>query len=153
MNLKFVSEIFEAFNQSKTKKERVAILDEYSTHPTFPWVIDFIFNEKWEFNVTKPLPNYKPDDSPLGLSPSTLHEQMKSIYLLLKGHPQGEELTDEKRKNLLIQMCECIHPAEAEVLRSMVKKQSPVKFLTKALVEEVYPKMFGTSKQEETASV
>ena len=83
MNLKFVSEIFEAFNQSKTKKERVAILDEYSTHPTFPWVIDFIFNEKWEFNVTKPLPNYKPDDSPLGLSPSTLHEQMKSIYLLL----------------------------------------------------------------------
>ena len=43
----------------------------------------------------------------------------------------------------------------------MLKKQSPIKYLTKSLVEEVYPKMFGIQtnvqpvqeKEEEIASV
>jgi len=159
--LKFASEIFQEFTQAKNKKSRVDVLDKYSTHPTFPWVIDFIFNPKYEFHVPKPFPEYNLNDSPLGLNETHLHEQMKHLYLFLKGNPAAEKIDNAKRTEVLIQILEGLHPAESEVFIAMLKKQSPIKYLTKSLVEEVYPKMFGIQtnvqpvqeKEEEIASV
>jgi len=49
-----------------------------------------------------------------------------------------------KRERMFIQMLESIHPADAELVLSMVEKKSPVKFLTKKLVQEAFPKLITT---------
>lgn len=46
-----------------------------------------------------------------------------------------------KRERKFIEMLESIHPSDAELVLSMVEKKSPVKFLTKKLVQEAFPKL------------
>lgn len=142
---KLIPEILDEFSKCKKKQERVDILNKYSTHAHFPWVIDFIFNDRYEFLLPQEgdFPKYKEDDSPMGMSPQHLGDCLKRIYLFLKGHPGAENVNQLKRESIFLDMLETIHPREADVLKCMVRKKSPTKFLTKSLVEEVYPKMFN----------
>jgi hypothetical protein len=142
---KLIPEILGEFDKCKKKQQRVDVLNKYSTHPHFPWVMDFTFNDRYEFLLPQEgdFPEYKEDDSPIGLSPQNLGDVLKRVYLFLKGHPGADGIPQIKRETIFLEMLETIHPSEVEVLKCMVRKKSPTKFLTKALLEEVYPKMFN----------
>ena len=57
---------------------------------------------------------------------------------------KGDGLPAYKRENMFVQLLESIHPADAEIVLSMVAKKSPVKFLTKKLVQEAFPNLIKT---------
>ncbi len=70
--------------------------------------------------------------------PSTLLKKHKEFGYFVKG---GVDQPQYKRENIFIRLLESIHPQDAEVVLSMVAKKSPVKFLTKNLIEETFPNL------------
>ncbi len=51
----------------------------------------------------------------------------------------GNNLLPIKRETMFIGMLETIHPKDAEIVTNMIKRISPAKGITKALVKEVFP--------------
>ena len=57
----------------------------------------------------------------------------------MKGLLESERLTPVKREKMFIDMCESVHPRDAEVLVAMINKNPPIKGITKTLVREAFP--------------
>ena len=52
---------------------------------------------------------------------------------------QGRDLTKSRREELFIQLLEGLHPTEADLLLSGVKKKIKYKGLTKRVVQRAFP--------------
>ena len=140
-NTKQVFEIFEEFEMAKSRPKRKEVLLKYSDCIAFKDVLRGTFDESLEFNLPKGRPPFtanRPESVP-----SSLLQQHKQFGYFVKGI-KGESIPDYKRENMFIRMLESIHPADAELVLSMVEKKSPVKFLTKKLVQEAFPKLITT---------
>lgn len=131
-----VFEILEEFEKQKNKKDRVAVLQKYSNVPALKDVLRGTFDDSLEFLLPEGKPPYTPN-IPESV-PSTLLKKHKEFGYFVKG---GVEQPQYKRENIFIRLLESIHPQDAEVVLSMVSKKSPVKFLTKNLIEETFPNL------------
>lgn len=140
-NTKQVFEIFEEFEMAKSRPKRKEVLLKYSDCIAFKDVLRGTFDESLEFNLPKGRPPFaanRPESVP-----SSLLKQHKQFGYFVKGI-KGESIPDYKRENMFIRLLESVHPADAELVLSMVEKKSPVKFLTKKLVQEAFPKLIQT---------
>ena len=63
------------------------------------------------------------------------------MYLFQKGDSSAERLSDEKRKQLLLQLLEGIEPREAEVVMGILRKDLGVKGLDYKFVKEAFPNL------------
>lgn len=130
-------EIFDKFEQLKTREERLNFLRKNHT-PQFKEFLRGAFDPNVIFKVT--IPTYRPAVEPEGLNYSTLHNEMDRMYLFVQGHPKTPVgITEDKKEYVLKNMLEAIHKKEAEILIAMLKKDLKIKFLTAKLVKEVYP--------------
>jgi hypothetical protein len=96
---------------------------------------------QWAYNpniqlFTNKIPPYTPDQSPDGLSLTTLYSEHKRFYMFLK----ESRITEERKTILLIQMLEALGVNEAKVLEYIVTKNIPS--VSKELVEKAYPNLF-----------
>ena len=71
--------------------------------------------------------------------PATLRKEHLKFRYFVKGLPQSDKLPSVKREKIFIDICESVHPRDAEVLIAMINKQSPMKGITKTLVKEAFP--------------
>ena len=64
-------------------------------------------------------------------------------FALFDGQPtsQGRDLTTLRREQLFIQLLEGLHPSEAEILLSIIKKRLEYKGLTSKLVNQAFPNL------------
>ena len=131
-----VFEILEEFEKQKNKKDRVAVLQKYSNVPALKDVLRGTFDDSLEFLLPEGKPPYTPN-IPESV-PSTLLKKHKEFGYFVKG---GADQPQYKRENIFIRLLESIHSQDAEVVLSMVNKTSPVKFLTKNLIEETFPNL------------
>lgn len=131
-----VFEILEEFGKQTTKAKRIEVLNKYGNVPAFKDVLRGIFDDSLEFLLPEGKPPYTPN-IPESV-PSTLLKKHKEFGYFVKG---GVEQPQYKRENIFIRLLESIHPQDAEVVLSMVNKKSPVKFLTKNLIEETFPNL------------
>jgi hypothetical protein len=138
---KDVFEILEEFSKAKNKSERREVLLKYQNVTALKDVLRGTFDETIVFLLPEGTPPYTPN-RPESV-PSTLRKQHKQFGNFVKGG-NGERLAPYKRENLFIRMLESIHPKDAEIVLSMVAKKSPVKYLTKNLVQEVFPNLIKT---------
>jgi len=99
------------------------------------------FDDALEFNLPKGRPPYTPN-LPESV-PSSLHKKHRDFGYFVKG-AVADSMPAWKRERKFIEMLESIHPSDAELVLSMVEKKSPVKFLTKKLVQEAFPKLITT---------
>ena len=130
-------EIFEKFEQLKTREERLNFLRKNHTHQ-FKEFLRGAFDPNIKFTVN--IPAYRPAVEPEGLNYSTLHNEMDRMYLFVEGHPKTPNgITEDKKEYVLKNMLEAIHKEEALLLLAMLKKDLKIKFLTAKLVKEVYP--------------
>ena len=129
-----VFEILEEFGKQTTKAKRIEVLNKYGNVPAFKDVLRGIFDDSLEFLLPEGKPPYTPN-IPESV-PSTLLKKHKEFGYFVKG---GVDQPQYKRENIFIRLLESIHPQDAEVVLSMVNKKSPVKFLTKNLIEETFP--------------
>jgi hypothetical protein len=134
---KLFSEILDDFTKAETKKDRIEVLQK-NDHHTFRSFLILAFNKNIEFDVE--IPNYRPAPEPAGLNYTYLDMEMNKIYRFIKDHPKrSQNLTNDKKKSLLVVILESLHKDEANLMVKMFKKKLDIKFLTPALIKEAYP--------------
>lgn len=138
---KEVFEILEEFDKQKSKTERKEVLLKYANIPALTDVLRGTFDDSLQFLLPEGKPPYTPN-TPESV-PSTLRKQHRQFGYFVKGGP-GKDMPAYKREALFIRLLESIHPQDAEIVLSMVAKQSPVKYLTKKLVQEAFPNLIKT---------
>ena len=131
-----VFEILEEFSKSKNKKSRLEVLSKYSDVQALKDVLRGTFDDSLEFLLPEGNPPFTPNNE--RSVPSTLLRGHKMFGIFVNGGP-GTDLPDYKRENKFIELIESIHPKDADLVLSMVEKKSPIKFLTKKLVQEAFP--------------
>ena len=133
-----VFEIIEEFEKATNKAQRKEVLLKYSDVNALLDILRGTFDDALEFNLPKGRPPYTPN-LPESV-PSSLHRKHRDFGYFVKG-AVADSMPAWKRERKFIEMLESVHPADAELVLSMVEKKSPVKFLTKKLVQEAFPKL------------
>ena len=131
-------EIFDEFQQRTKREDKLAVL-RYNNCYALQCVLRGAFDPRIKYMIEE-MPAYRPSDSPIGMGYSSIALELDRIYLLEQNHPKAPpNLTQQKRKQILIQMLEALEAKEAEILAGMVMKRLPVKGLTYKLVQEAFP--------------
>jgi hypothetical protein len=139
--MKNVYEILDEFETAKSKKEKMAVIEK-NLNRTLVQVLELTYHPSFQWLVTEMPENYKiPTDILPGLSPQSLSTQLRRLYLFRKGDPTAENLTPQKRKELLLQLLESIEPREAEVVIGIFNKDLGVKGLDYKFVKEAFPNL------------
>lgn len=133
-----VYEILQKFENAKNKQERVKVLQQNDIMPLFD-VLQGTFDDSIQWNLPGGTPPYTPssEESP----PSSLLRQHRNFKYFVKGLRDSSRLNPIRRERMFIDMLEAVHPKDAEILVSMINKKSPVKGLTKKLVQEAFPQL------------
>lgn len=133
-----VFEILEEFEKATNKAKRKEVLLKYSDVNALLDILRGTFDDALVFNLPKGRPPFTPN-LPESV-PSSLHKKHRDFGYFVKG-AVADSTPAWKRERKFIEMLEAIHPSDAELVLSMVEKKSPVKFLTKKLVQEAFPKL------------
>jgi hypothetical protein len=131
-----VFEIFQELEQQTTRPKRKEVLLKYKNVAAFTDILRGTFDDSLQFLLPEGKPPYTPN-KPESV-PSTLLREHKKFGYFVKGGP-GKDIEAFRRERMFIQMLESIHPDDALIVLSMVSKTSPVKGLTKKLVQEAIP--------------
>jgi hypothetical protein len=134
-----VYEIFDEFELAKNKKERMAVIEK-NLSKTLVDVLALTYHPNSQWLIKEMPDNYKiPTDMLPGLSGTQLSTELRKLYLFQKGHPSAEQLTEQKRTQLLLQLLEALEPREAEVVLGIFQKDQGVKGLDYKFVKEAFP--------------
>ena len=99
---KYISELFEEFEKLKSRKEKLEFLKEHKDNAIFKAVLQGTFDPNIQWNITD-IPEYKPDDGPIGVNPSSLFDVIPKCTIFAIGHPKSVGLKEKRMKELLIQ--------------------------------------------------
>lgn len=135
---KNIYEIFDEFEEAKTKKEKIDVLAKYWS-PTLKLVLQLAYRPEVQWKVNKLPEEYKPQDTVEGISFASLDTELKRLYIFQKGNPTAEKLTEKRSKELLILVLESLEPREAEVIMGIFKKDLGVKGLTVKFIRDNIP--------------
>lgn len=138
---KNIHEVFEEFEKAKTKTEKIEILKHNSSyalrnvlHHTYDPKVEFIFEE---------MPKYRASDAPIGMGYSTIHQELDRVYLYEKNNSRvSPNLTEDRKKQLLIQTLECLEEKEAKIFANMLLKKQEVKGMNASIVKAAFPELF-----------
>jgi len=132
--MKDIHEVLEEVSKKKTKADKIKVLKENET-----WglkdVIRGSMDTTLKFNLPAGTPPYTAAKEESHAS--SLQRENKQFKYLVAGGP-GDKLPSFKRENIFLGILEGVHPKDAEVLISMINKETP-KGLTRPIVNEAFP--------------
>lgn len=130
-----VYQVLEKFAKAKTKEEKVQVLKRNET-----WALKDIIKGSMDKSIQFLIPDGDPPYTPSEEhnAPSTLLRKHRDFKYIVKS-PGAEKLPAFKRERIFLEILESIHPDDAELVVKMINKKTPVKGLTKAIVEEAFP--------------
>lgn len=134
-----ISEVLQKVSNAKTKKEKVEILQKYSSQ-----ALRSILIWNYDDSVTSLIPEgevpYTPNEAPIGTEHTTLNSEYVRLYNFVKGG--NNEIKQIERENMFIRMLEGLHKSEAELLCLVKDKDIQKKYkITKACVQEAFPQI------------
>ena len=132
-----ISEILEKVSKVKTKKEKVTILQQYN-HDALRMVIKASFDPKIEWALPDGDVPYTRNDAPEGTEHTSLSYESRKLYHFIKGG--DNQITQNKREAMFVQMLEGLHESEAAVLVAAKDKKlhQMYKGLSKNVVVEAF---------------
>ena len=133
-----IFEIIEEFGKQTTKQKRKDVLLKYQNVNALTDVLRGTFDDSLQVVLPSGTPPYTPNKPES--TPSSLHRVHKEFGYFVKGGP-GMRMEKYRLEGKFIRLLESIHPKDAVIVLSMVAKTSPVKYLTKKLVQETFPKL------------
>lgn len=136
--MKNIYEVFDEFEQAKNKKERMNVIGN-NLSKTLVEVLTLGFNENLQWYFNEMPSDYRIKDVPVGMGYSQLSTELRKLYMFQKGNPTADQLTDKKRKQLLVEFLENLEPREAEVVMGIFNKDFGVKGLDRKFVKEAFP--------------
>lgn len=143
--MKNLSEVFEEVRSAETMAEKVDILRKYNTNVATPVAIilqgAFHPNINFVFSPDE-LPEYKPDVVPSGMGYTDVQKELSRLYLFVKGSRKADpNLTNERRKQILIQILEAMEKPEAELFLAMLRKDLTPYGITYRMVLDAFPSL------------
>ena len=132
-----ISEILEKVSKVKTKKEKVKLLQEYN-HNALRMVIKSSFDPKIEWALPDGDVPYTRNDAPEGTEHTSLSYESRKLYHFIKGG--DNQITQNKREAMFVQMLEGLHESEAAVLVAAKDKKlhQMYKGLSAPVVKEAF---------------
>lgn len=153
---KLFGEIFQEFDQAKTREARIAVLRKYEGNRWFVEFLNYAFNPRIHFDVFK-VPAYRESPDPAGLAVTNLSNEMRRLYIFILGHPKRTTKLDPKKEERLLNvLLGSLHKDEAALVAKLLSKDKDlkIKYLTPSLVKEAFPKMpFELPEAEKVAPV
>lgn len=136
-----IPEIFQLIHNAESRKARVEILKRYPTE-ALKAILRGTYDPDLEWCLPDEAPPYKKDIGPEGVSPSSLFiESRKFKYFVKHMTPNTKQITREK---IFIDILECVHPSEAELVLNMVfDRKQKVDGLTPKIILEAFPGLFS----------
>lgn len=138
--MKNIYEIFDEFEEATSKKEKMAVIEK-NLSKTLVQVLELAFHPDYEFLIKEMPAEYKIPDTLPGISTCKLTTEIRKLYLFRKGDETAEKLSEERRKQLLLQLIESLEPREAEVVIGILSKDLGVKGLNYKFVKEAFPQL------------
>lgn len=137
---KNIYEIFDEFELASSDQERVLVIQK-NINQTLINVLRLTFHPEYEWLVDEIPTEYRLPDTLPGISTCQLSTELRKLYLFRKGDPAAENLSERKRKELLLQFLESLEPREAEVVIGIFKKDQGIHGLTYDFVSQCFPDM------------
>ena len=138
---KYISELFKEFEKLKSRREKLGFLCDHKENDIFKAVLQGAFDPNVKWHITD-IPEYTPDNGPIGVNPSSLFDVIPKCTIFAIGHPKSAGLKEKRMKELLIQVLESMHKNESNLYVGMLKKKLNVKGLTESMVLEVFPDLY-----------
>ena len=130
-------DIFVKVGEAKTRKEKIAVLQENSS-PTIKAILGYTYDP----NVVWALPDTDPPytESEVLDQEKRLVQESRKFYLFVEGITETQRnITAVKREQIFITLLESIDPKDAKVVLAMKNRKLPYKGLTRKLVAEAFP--------------
>lgn len=138
--MKNIYEVFDEFESVQTEEEKIKVIEK-NLSDTLYLVLKYTFHPdiKWKF---LDLPEeYKIPDSFPGISYCRLSSEIRKMYLFQDNNPNSLNLSEKRRKELLLQFLESLEPREAEVIVGIFRKDQKVEGLTYEFVKKIFPNL------------
>ena len=137
-----IGEILAKVDTAKSKKGKKDLLEQYKKNTILQHFLRGLFDPKIKWSITE-TPDYAEDDiTPEGEPANSLYIEIPKCSLFVEGHPKAKGVKPARLKQILVQVLESLHPAEATLYMQMLKKKTKIKGLTSKLVLEVFPGMY-----------
>ena len=132
-----LSEILQKVSSAKTKKEKVALLQEYNNNGLRA-VLIINFDESLKFLLPEGEVPFTPNDAPAGTDHTRLDHEYRGLYRYFKGG--DNTLKGMRREQMFVQLLEGLHKDEADMLVLACNKDLQSKYrITKQAVSEAFP--------------
>ena len=138
---KYISELFKEFEKLKSRREKCGFLWDHKENGILTAVLQGAFDPNIKWHITD-IPEYTPDNGPIGVNPSSLFDVIPKCTIFAIGHPKSAGLKEKRMKELLIQILESMHKNESDLYVGMLNKKLNVKGLTESMVLEVFPDLY-----------
>jgi len=133
-----ISEILDKVSKTKAKKDKVNLLREYNSD-SLRMVIKSSFDPKIKWALPAGEVPYKQNDAPVGTEHNVLAYEARKLYHFLEGG--NNDINQNKRETMFVQMLEGLHENEADVLVAAKDKILHQKY--KGLSDNVVKEAFG----------
>ena len=143
----YLSELFHGIIKAKSRKDKKLLLAKYKTNNILKYFLVGAFDPTIEWDYGGIIPEWKKDDSPIGLSETSLFTVIPKVGIFMKGNPKAKGLHAEKLTEILTQILESMHPDESEMFIQMLQKKLKVNGLTEKLILEVFPDLYRKVRQ------
>jgi len=134
---KHIPEILTDVNNSKSKAERIRILQANNLRP-LRTILALAFDKNIELDVPEGAPPFKRDEKePVGLSSASLYTASRRLARCAKGDP----LPPKKKEMIYIQILEGIHWQEADLVNKAKDKKLEDLYpnITREIVRKAFP--------------
>jgi len=138
--MKNIYEVLDEIDAAKTKRTKLNAI-ERNLSKTLADVFLLAYHPDYQWLITEIPHNYIPKETIPGMSLTQLSTEIRRLYLFRKGHPQAEQLTPEKREELLVRFLEAIEPREAEVVMGIFNKDLGVDGIDYKFIKESFPNL------------
>ena len=125
----------------KNRQEKIDVLRKvHWENKDIQYLLRLAFdpNVKWQLPPGE-VP-YKPSDE--ADTEAVLYTEMRRLAIFLEGNPQYQNLQQDRRQQLFIQLLEGLHPADAKMIMAIKDKQLPFKGLDADVVRDAWPGIF-----------
>lgn len=118
-------------------KDQIKYLRAKAT-PAFKEILRLAYDPQITFDT--PIPDYRIDNSPLGLEYNNLYQEYRRFYLF---QPAATHVPPAKKSVLLMQLLESVHATEAMLIERIFRRDMSDYSLTEATVREAFPELLS----------
>ena len=131
-------EMIERVKKAKTNKDKISILQSYDKTVALHSVLQGAYHPDVTWELPEGIPPYRKDDSAYGLAPSIIDREVRKLPYLTAFSGQLVQ-SRMKREEIFINMLECMHPSESDLIIQMKCKK--IDGLNARLVWEAFPNL------------